>query len=190
METGEITRLLAELRHGNTDAQSRLASVVYKELHRLAERYMRAERKDHSMQATVLVHDAFLRLVAESDRTWENRTHFFAAAAQVMRHLLIDYARHRRAEKRGGGQAKLPLDEVAAISYANCEEWLAVDEALHRLAARDERLARIVEMRFFGGLTEDEIGEALGLSSRTIKRDWKVARAWLRADLAGIATDD
>lgn len=185
MENPEITQLLGEARRGDTDAQSRLAALVYGELHRLAEQYMRLERPEHSLQATVLVHDAFLRLVSGSQRNFENRSHFFAAAAQTMRRILIDYARHHRAEKRGGELIRFELGDVLEISSNRCDEWISVDRALNRLNERDPRLAQIVEMRFFAGMTEEEIAEALDLSERTVKRDWKVAKAWLRAELTG-----
>jgi RNA polymerase sigma factor (TIGR02999 family) len=190
MKNAKITQLLAEVRGGNAEAESRLASVVYDELHRLAARYMRGERPNHSLQATILVHEAFIRLVDQDDRSWQNRSHFFAAAAQIMRRILIDYARNRRAEKRGGGQPVVQLDDAMVFSDDNCEEWIAVDQALDRLAERDARLARIVEMRFFVGLTEEEIGEVLGVSPRTVKRDWKVAKAWLHGELSSVKTDD
>jgi RNA polymerase sigma factor (TIGR02999 family) len=190
MKNAEITRLLAEVRGGNAGAESRLASVVYDELHRLAAHYMHGERPNHSLQATILVHEAFIRLVDQDDQSWQNRSHFFAAAAQIMRHILIDYARSRRAEKRGGGQLVVQLDDAMVFSDDNCEEWIAVDQALNRLAERDARLARIVEMRFFAGLTEEEIGEVLGVSPRTVKRDWKVAKAWLHGELSSVKTDD
>jgi RNA polymerase sigma factor (TIGR02999 family) len=190
MKNAEITRLLAEVHQGNAEAESRLAAVVYDELHRLAAHYMYGERRDHSLQATILVHEAFVRLVDQDDRSWQNRSHFFAAAAQIMRHILIDYARSRRAEKRGGGQPLVQFDDAVAFSSDNCEEWIAVDQALNRLAERDPRLARIVELRFFAGLTEEEIGEVLAISPRTVKRDWKVAKAWLHGELSSVKTDD
>lgn len=190
MQNVEITALLGEVQRGNAEAQSRLASLVYDELHRLAAGYMNRERAGHSLQATVLVDEAFIRLVDQNDRSWQNRTHFFAAAAQIMRRILIDYARNRRAEKRGGVQARVPFDDAVAFSDDNLEEWIEVDQALSRLADRDSRMARIVELRFFGGLTEEEIGEALGISPRTVKRDWKVAKAWLHGELSGIKKDD
>jgi RNA polymerase sigma factor (TIGR02999 family) len=184
MKSAEITRWLAEIHKGDVEAQSRLASVVYDELHRLAARYMFRERPNHSLQATALVDEAFVRLVDQDDRSWQNRTHFFAVAAQVMRRILVDYARNRRAEKRGGGQPMVPFDDAIVFSNDNCEEWIAVDQALDRLAERDPRLAKIVELRFFVGLTEEEIGEVLGISPRTVKRDWKVAKAWLHGELS------
>jgi RNA polymerase sigma-70 factor, ECF subfamily len=187
-ETG-ITRLLADVQGGNQEARSRLASLVYDELHRLAARFMRGERSGHTLQATVLVHEAFMRLVDQSDQSWQNRAHFFAVAAQVMRRLLIDYARSRKTLKRGAG-IKVELDDAMIVSEQRCDEWIAVDEALDRLADRDLRLSRIVEMRFFAGLTEQEIGEVLQVSARTVKRDWRVAKAWLAGELAGVKSDD
>ena len=180
---GEITHLLAEVQGGDKNAQSRLCSLVYEELHRMAGKYMHRE-KDDSLQPTILVHDAFLRLVDQDDRSWQNRSHFFATAAVLMRRLIVDHARRRNAAKRGGPGDKLPLEEANAISDARCEQVLAIDEALNRLEQRDPRLCRIVEMRFFAGMTEDEIGEALGISPRTVKRDWQVARAWLHGELS------
>jgi RNA polymerase sigma factor (TIGR02999 family) len=186
---GEITQLLAELRDGKTASESRLAELVYDELHRIASRFMRSERPDHSLQTTVLVDDAYLNLVNQEDRSWENRSHFYAVAAQSMRHILIDHARGRRAAKRGGGRPAIHLEESLAISEDKCDEMIAVDEALVRLAAWDPRLSRIVEMRFFGGLTLDEIAAVLGISVRTVKREWQVAKAWLHCELSGAAHD-
>ena len=187
---GEITQLLAEVRSGNRDAESRLASVVYHELHRMASRYMHHERPDHSLQATILVHEAYLQLVNQEERNWQNRSHFFALAAQIMRRILIDHARSRHALKRGGAGVKVQLDDVVVFSDDKCEELIAVDEALTRLAARDARLGRVVELRFFAGLTEVEIGSVLGVSPRSVKRDWKVAKAWLHGELSSIKSDD
>jgi len=182
---GEITELLAEVRDGNSASESRLAELVYDQLHGIADRYMRYERPDHSLQATVLVDDAYLHLVNQEDRTWQNRSHFYAVAAQVMRRILIDHARTRNAAKRGGGRAIIQLDDAVILTEDKCEELLAVDQALTNLGAWDPRLARIVEMRFFAGLTEEEIAEVLGVSSRTVKRDWQVAKAWLHGELTG-----
>ena len=181
---GEITELLAEIRDGNSASESRLAALVYDQLHGIAAHYMRFERPDHSLQATVLVDDAYLRLVNQEDRTWQNRTHFFAVAAQVMRRILIDHARNRNAGKRGGGRAIIQLDDAVVLTEDKCEELVAVDQALTHLAEWDPRLARIVEMKFFAGLTEDEVAEVLGISSRTVKRDWQVAKAWLHGELS------
>jgi RNA polymerase sigma-70 factor (ECF subfamily) len=179
-----ITFLLGEVRCGEQGAQSRLASVVYDELHRLAAYYMRREWSSHTLQPTALVHEAFIKLVNEHDRTWQNRAHFFAVSAKVMRHLLIDQARRHRAEKRGGGAIRVEWDGSVGISNLDYERWLAVDEALNHLTERDPRLSQVVELRFFAGLTEEEIGEVLGISSRTVKREWKVAKAWLADELS------
>jgi len=187
---GEITELLAEVRSGKREAESRLASLAYDELHRIAARYMRRERPDHTLQATILVDEAYLQLVKQEDRSWQNRSHFFAVAAQVMRRILIDHARSRNAAKRGRTHVKLRLDEVFVFSDDRCEELIALDQALTRLAAWDPRQSKIVELRFFTGLTEEEIGEVLGVSPRTVKREWRVARAWLHGELSNIKTDD
>jgi RNA polymerase sigma-70 factor (ECF subfamily) len=187
---GEITELLAQARLGDGAAESHLAALVYDELHRIASRYMCKERPDHSLQATALVDDAYVRLVMKEDRSWQNRSHFFAVAAQIMRRILIDHARSRNAAKRSGHRAMVRLDDVVVISDQKCEELMAVDEALSRLAEWDPRLSRIVEMRFFAGLTEEEIAEVLGVSPRTVKRDWKVAKAWLHVELSGASTND
>ena len=187
---GEITELLGEVRDGKSDAQSRLASLVYDELHRIASCYMRRERPDHSLQATALVNYAYLNLVNQDERNWQNRSHFFALAAQMMRRILIDHARNRKAAKRGGGIAEIQLEEALVIAEDKMEEVIAVDLALTRLSELDPRLARIVEMRFFAGLTAEETAEALAISPRTVKRDWKVAKAWLHGEFSGIAADD
>jgi len=187
---GEITELLEGVRNGNSSAESQLAALVYHDLHRIAAHYMRHERPGHSLQATMLVHDAYLRLVSHEDQSWENRSHFFAVAARLMRRILIDHARSRNAAKRDGRHPNRPLEDVLLISEDRMDEVLAVDEALARLSERDPQLARIVELRFFAGLTEDEIAEALGISSRTVKRQWRVAKAWLHAELAGNENQD
>jgi RNA polymerase sigma factor (TIGR02999 family) len=179
----EITELLLRVRGGDSDAQSSLAEVVYGELHRMAKRYMRFERPDHTLQPTVLVHETYLQLVAAVDRDWQNRTHFYAAAAQSMRRILIDYARARSAAKRGGRQVRLTLEDTITLTNQRCEELLALDEALNRLAAMDLRQSRIVELRFFGGLTEEEIAKVLNVSARTVKRDWMTAKGWLHSEL-------
>lgn len=186
--SGEITRLLAEVRAGNPDAESKLASLAYVELHRIAARCMRRERPQHTLQTTALVHEAYLGLVKMNDRTWQNRNHFFAVAAQMMRRILIDHARGRNAAKRRGFQEHMSLDDLAVRLDMDQEQLLAIDEALIRLASWDPRQSRIVEMRFFAGLTEQEISEVLGVSPRTVKREWKVARAWLHGELSRAAS--
>ncbi|MEP7001609.1 MAG: ECF-type sigma factor [bacterium] len=163
---------------------------VYDELRRIAHRQLGSERPGHTLSTTAVVHEAYLRLASQDDTRWANRAHFFALAARTMRRILIDYARHYHAARRGGsGRAAIPLDalELAGVPELAVEEradWLlALDEALVRLAANDERLARIVECRFFAGLSEDETAEALGVSARTVARDWRMARGWLYQEL-------
>jgi RNA polymerase sigma-70 factor (ECF subfamily) len=184
-ETGQITLLLKQLSRGNRDAHSQLIPLVYSELKRLAVRYMRAERIGHTLQPTALVHEAYLRLVDQNGVDWQDRAHFFAAAAQVMRRVLIDYARQWQAEKRGGpNQVKMMLDEEIAFSKDRSSEFLAVDQVLDRLAALDPVQCQIVELRFFAGLTVEETAEVVRLSPRTVKREWKLAKAWLYSELA------
>ncbi|HKE95505.1 MAG TPA: sigma-70 family RNA polymerase sigma factor [Povalibacter sp.] len=181
---GDVTQLLAELQDGRPDAASQLIPLVYDELHRLARRQMRRERPDHTLQATALVHEAYLRLVNQPQRTWQNRAHFIAVAAQVMRHILVDYARARRTSKRGSEPQKVPLEQQPLITEEQLEELVSLDEALERLAQLDERQSRVVELRFFGGLTVDETAEVLSISSKTVKRDWTLARAWLHREVS------
>jgi RNA polymerase sigma factor (TIGR02999 family) len=186
---GEITRLLEEFRAGKRDAESRLVEAVYPELRRIAARYLRRERAGHTLQATALANEAYLQLIGNVDVSWKNRGHFFAMAAQAIRRILVDYGRKRRAAKRDGGRRKIELTDALAISEDRLEEVLAVDEALTRLAAWDPRQCRVVEMKFFGGLTEDEIADVLGVSTRTVIRDWNVARAWLHGELRARTED-
>ena len=181
---GDLTQLLADLRDGRPDAASRLIPLVYDELHRLARRQMRRERPDHTLQATALVHEAYLRLVNHPQRTWQNRAHFIAVAAQVMRRILVDYARARRTSKRGSAPQRVPLEEPLLFTEEQSDELVSLDEALERLAQFDERQSRVVELRFFGGLSVDETAEALGISSKTVTRDWTVARAWLHREVS------
>lgn len=180
----DITRLLREIDRGNRAVEPLLAEAVYTELHRLARRCMRPERRDHTLQPTVLVHEAFMRLVGAGPGEWSDRKHFFAVAANIMRRILIDHARQVRAQKRGGGK-KMDLTADMAVTDAMSDEMIALDEALTRLAALDLRQARVVELRFFAGISEDEIASILGVSSRTVKRDWITARAWLHNQLRG-----
>jgi len=185
METqnGEVTRILLELKQGKRGSEGRLIELVYDELHRLARHYMRKERPDHTLQPSAVVNEAWLKLVRDPDRSWQNRSHFVAAAARAMRLLLVDYGRQRRAEKRGGERIRVELSGLESLSNSRLEEMIAVDEALARLEAWDPRQSQIVELRFFGGLTEEEIAELLGVSARTVKRDWTVAKAWLYGEL-------
>jgi len=176
---GEITRLLTELKGGNREAQAELIPLVYQELRRVARNYMRGEKAGHTLQPTALVNEAYLRLVDGPPIDWQNRAHFFAVAAQLMRRVLVDHARARAALKRGGNECRVSLQEGQERAQEKDADLLALDEALSRLAERDPRQARIVEMRFFGGLSEEEAAAVLGVSARTVKRDWSVARAWL-----------
>lgn len=184
LRSAEITQLLCQVNNGDPEAEARLMSLVYDELRRLAGYYMRREKPGNSLQATALVHEAYLRLV-EQRNDWKNRAHFFGVAAQMMRRILVDRARARIADKRGGLCAKVSLDEALVFSEEPSAEIVALDEALKRLAQWDRRQSRIVELMFFGGLTEEETAEVVGVSSRTVKRDWSVARAWLHKELRG-----
>jgi RNA polymerase sigma-70 factor (ECF subfamily) len=182
--SGDITRLLVRLKSGDQEAQSQLIPLVYSELRRLAAHYMKGERPDHTLQATALVHEAFLRLVGAEDIDWQSRAHFFAVAAQTMRRILVDYARAKTAERRGGHGTKLSLETAIVYSPEQSEEIVALDAALERLEVWDSRQCRVVELRFFGGLSLEETAEVLGISTRTVKRDWSMARAWLHAELS------
>ena len=181
--TSEITELLARFRRGDRQAESQLVPLVYGELRHLAAACLSRERRDHTLQTTALVHEAFLRMTGKNQPDWQSRAHFFAIAARLMRQILVDYARHRRREKRGGSWEKLPLEEALVFSAEKSAELLALDEALERLAQQDERQCRIVEMKFFGGLSIQEIAEVLDTSPRTVKRDWTMARAWLHQEI-------
>jgi RNA polymerase sigma-70 factor (ECF subfamily) len=173
-----VTLLLEQLRAGDRGAESQLLQLVYPELRRIAGHYLRRERPGHTLQATALVNEVYVRVTGQT-REIQNRAHFLAVAAQAMRRILVDHARGHRAAKRGGLHEKVSLDHVDAASPIPDLKLLALDEALLRLSDWDARQAKVVELRFFGGMTEDEIGEVLGTSARTVKRDWKLARAWL-----------
>jgi RNA polymerase sigma factor (TIGR02999 family) len=178
----EITELLLAWSEGKQDALQRLAPLVYGELHRLAHHYMAGERTGHTLQSTALVNEAYLRLVQTDRVQWQNRAHFFAVSAQVMRRILVDFARSRNYAKRGGKAAVLPLDD-AAVAIDDCAELVALDDALSALAALDPRKSSVVEMRFFGGLSVEETAEVLKVSVETVMRDWRLARVWLRREL-------
>jgi RNA polymerase sigma factor (TIGR02999 family) len=183
-ESSEITRLLNLARQGDRRAEERLLDALYAELRRIASACLRAERKDHTLQPTALVHEAYLRLASRREKEWLNRTHFLAVAAQAMRRVLVDCARARYSKKRGGDAHRIEFDpELAGSTDTWAEELLDIDLALSRLAELDERQAKVVEMRFFAGLTEIEIGQLLGVSERTVKREWEFARAWLEGEL-------
>ena len=174
-----LTTLLAAWREGREGAAGQLISLVYGELRRLAQYYLRQERPDHTLEPTALVHELYLRLSAGEPVDWQNRAHFFAVAARQFRRILVNYARDRQAEKRGGKRVKVTLTEVNGLAAPEQQDLLELDDALEQLSALDERAARVVELRFFGGLTEKEAAEVLGISVATLKRDWEFARAWL-----------
>ena len=181
----DVTALLSEMTEGNAAAAEKLVPIVYEELKRLARRYMRRERADHTLQTTALVHEAYLRLVGQQAVRWQGRSHFFGVAAQMMRRILTDHARRNLRLKRGGTNEVLSLDEALVFSPEHSEELVKLDEALDRLAQLDARQSRVVELRFFAGLSVEEAAESLGVSPKTVKRDWAVARAWLHAELRG-----
>jgi RNA polymerase sigma factor (TIGR02999 family) len=188
MATGtssEVTRMLREWSAGDASAADRLLPVLYGELRRLAAGYLRRERTGHTLQPTALVNEAWMKLAGQ-DTTWQNRAHFLGVAAGAMRRILVDHARRRQAQKRGGGERRVTLtDGVAAAGGGNEIDLVRLDEALERLAALDARQARMVTMRFFAGLTVEETAEALGVSEKTVKRDWAAAKAYLRRELGG-----
>ena len=179
---GEITRLLADLRQGDKDAESRLVPLIYGELRHIAQQYMRRERPDHTLQPTALVNEVYLKLIGQQIN-WQNRAHFFAVAAKLMRRILVDYARAHRAVKRGGEAHKVDIEDIPSLAGPHPEKMLALDQALSRLEEWDATQCRIVELRFFGGLTEEETAEVLELSPRTIKREWSLAKAWLYGEI-------
>jgi RNA polymerase sigma factor (TIGR02999 family) len=179
----EITELLGELAGGNRAVVDALMPRVYEELRRLAHRQLRGERASHTLQTTALVHEAYLKLVDQRRAAWQNRAHFFAIAALAMRRILINYAKRRMADKRGGGQVVATFEEEMAPRETRAAELLALDEALVRLEALNERQSRVVTYRFFGGLTQEEIAEVLDVSVATVRRDWRLARAWLSREL-------
>ena len=186
----EVTVLLGEWRGGDEGALDKLIPLVQPELHRLAHQYMSRERAGHTLQTTALLDEAYLLLVDNKRPSWQNRTHFVAAAAQLMRRIMVDHARERHALKRGGGALKVTLDEAAFVTETRSEELLALDEALEKLAAQDPRKSQIVELRYFGGLTAEETAEFLKLSLRTVEREWTMAKAWLYRALSGDEPDE
>lgn len=180
----EVTKLLQAWSDGNRAALDKLMPLVERELHRLARHYMRRENPGHTLQTTALVNEAYLRLVEQKHVHWKNRAHFFALSAELMRRILVDHARKRKYAKRGGGAWKVSLDDAMAVSAERGADLIAVDEALHRLAAIDPRKAKIVELRFFGGLSVAETAEALHVSAPTVMREWSMAKAWLYNSLS------
>jgi RNA polymerase sigma-70 factor (ECF subfamily) len=175
----EITQLLMNWSQGDKAALDQLVPLVYPELRRLAKRRMDRESPAHTLQTSALINEAYLKLVDQQNVKWENRAHFFAVAAQVMRHILVDHARTRNYAKRGGGTPKLPLDEAAALTAQRGKELIALDDALRDLAVLDERKSQIIELRFFGGLSLEETAEVMKISQSTVQREWRAAKAWL-----------
>ena len=178
-----ITQLLAELTGGNNAAVDALVPLVYDELHRVAHMHLRKERRNHTLNATALVHEAYFKLVDQTKVNWQNRAHFFAIASQAMRRILINYALQRKAQKRGGDDVKITFVDENVMRESQPEELLALDEALNRLKLINERQSKIIEYWFFVGLTHEEIAEVLGISVPTVRRDWRLARAWLSREL-------
>ena len=180
----EVTQLLLDWSGGDHAALDRLMPLVYDELRHLASRFLRRERPGHTLQTTALVHEAYLRLVNQKQVNWQNRAHFFAIAAQLMRRIVIDHARAQNYAKRGGGALTLSLDEAATLTAERAAELIALDDALVTLAANNTRRSRIVELKFFGGLTTDETAFVLELSTRTVEREWNLAQAWLYREMS------
>jgi RNA polymerase sigma factor (TIGR02999 family) len=186
-EPHEVTKLLLQWGNGDREAFDALAPLVYDELRRLAGRYLRRERSEHTLQSTALVHEAYLRLVDQRNVRWQNRAQFFGLAAELIRRILVDHARARLAAKRGGSVYKLTLDEALDASAPRDLDLVRLDDAMKALAQMDPQQARAVELRFFAGLTIEETAEVLGISPATVKRDWIVAKAWLKRELSGHA---
>jgi RNA polymerase sigma factor (TIGR02999 family) len=185
----DITTLLVAWGRGDEAALQQLIPLVHRELHQIARRCLKNERPDHTLQPTALVNEAYLRLVDVRRMSWKNRTHFLAMSARLMRRVLVDFARSRQYQKRGGGLMKVSLDEAHGVSTERGQDLVALDEALTTLSAIDERKARVIEMRFFGGLTVEETAAVLDVSRETVLRDWRLARAWLMRELLKSASD-
>ncbi len=184
-----VTKLLVDWSHGDQAALKALVPLVYEELRRLARHYLKQERQDHTLSSTALVHEAYLRLVNQKDVTWQGRAHFFGVAAQMMRRILVDHARRRAYAKRGGRAVTLALDDTLATPQRRELDLVALDDALDTLAKLDERQSRMVELRFFGGLSIEETSEVLGVSTPTVKREWASARAWLYREISRGSVD-
>jgi len=179
-----VTQMLHDWSDGDREAFDKLVPIVYEELRRQAVRYLRRERPGHTLQTTALIHEAYIRLIDQTNVRWQNRAHFFGIAAQLMRRILVDHARSRQAAKRGGSDIKVPLEEAIIASEGREVDLVALDEALERLAAIDPQQSRVVELKFFSGLSVEETAEVLGISPRTVKRDWNVAKGWLRREIS------
>jgi RNA polymerase sigma factor (TIGR02999 family) len=184
----DITELLICWNNGDPTALEKLMPLVEKELHRLAHLHMRREQTGHTLQTTALINETFLRLVDQKRVKWQNRAHFFGIAAQIMRRVLLNHARDRHRQKRGGKAVQVSLSEVAVLSDHKSAELIALDEALHKLATIDERKSKVVELRYFGGLSVDETAEVLGVSAVTVNRDWRMAKAWLSREISVVVT--
>jgi RNA polymerase sigma factor (TIGR02999 family) len=190
--SGEVTILLKQVKEGNRDAAEKLVAAVYSQLRKMARRFLSQERANHTLQATALVHEAYLQMIDQKEMNWANRAHFFAVSAQLMRHILVDHARARNAGKRGGAAAKvsldetgvIPLDFVATMQEKHYPQLIMLDTALSKLEQLDPQQSRVIELRFFGGLTEEEIATVMDISLSTVKREWKAARAWLHREMA------
>jgi RNA polymerase sigma-70 factor (ECF subfamily) len=180
----EVTRLLEDWSRGDRQALDALIPLVHDELHRLAKGYLARERPGHTLQATALVNEAYMRLVGERDMLWQSRAHFIGVAAQLMRFILVDHCRRKNFQKRGGDAVRVTFDENLEVTVERSDELMALDEALNKLASQDERKSRIAELRYFGGLSVEETAEALSISVATVMRDWRLTRAWLQRELS------
>jgi len=187
--TSDVTRLIVHLRRGKTEALDELLSAVYDSLRNIARNQLRGERADHTLQTTELVHEAYMKLVDHETVDWQDRQHFFAVAARAMRQILVDHARQRTAQKRGGGAERVSLEEVTPRRKLGPSTLIALNDALDRLAERDERKAQVVECRFFGGYTTQETADVLGVSRSTVVRDWRAAQAWLNRAMGADGTE-
>jgi len=184
VDSDRITGLLNDLRRGDAGAQAEIIPLIYPELRKIAARYMRRERAEHTLQATALVHEAYLRMIAQHNQDWQNRAHFFGVAADLMRQILVDHARRHLAARRGGGARHVELSEILVGTESAADSVLEIDDAIRNLSKLDPRQSEIVVMRVFAGLTEEEIAAVLNVSDRTVRRDWKMAKAWLRGVLS------
>jgi len=179
-----VTQLLEAWSQGDQTALEKIMPLVYDELHRMAQRFMSRQKPGHTLQATALINEAFIKLVGQEEKQWKNRSHFFAVAAQAMRHILVDYARSKQSTKRGGNEQRTEFDEAVSVSNERANEIVALDDALIELAGVDPRKARVVEMRYFGGLSVEETAKVLNISTVTVMRDWSLAKAWLYRELS------
>lgn len=180
----DITQLLIAYGNGDQNALNKLLPAIYDELHQLASIYMRCQPRNRTLNTTELVHEAYLKLVDQKEAHWQNRAHFFGVAAKAMRQILVDYARQKKAAKRGGGNPKISLNDITVIAAERSDDWITVDDALKKLEAIDERQVKIVELRYFTGLTIEETASALGIAPATVKREWNLAKAWLAREFS------